>query len=110
MKIIMLSEKNQLPKFWRQVTPEEFARVFFIYIFKKPEHRQIFEDADGNKLNKNSLLFVKVFECGYSTWTGLGVAMVWYGDNDIRYYKYGDPQRWKDEEHLFVCQFLGDNS
>jgi len=106
---------NNFPPFWERISSEEFGQLFFCYIFKPSEYRQMIYTPDGLRANK--MLAAKLFEVSYSSWEGLGVAMTheWVRTKKgtrwvIRFYKYGDPELWKINEQKFADQFRGDNS
>lgn len=104
----MAHSYNTQPEFWREVTDEEFAHAFFQYLFKPQESRQMFYDTEDKKL-PSPVHQVRLFEIAYHGWEGLGVAIACI-DKEIRFFKYGDPDRWKDNFNRFAAQFAGDNS
>lgn len=103
---------NERPPFWREITDYEFGSIFFCYITKEKEFRQLF--WDGNRrltveegAGNNTFLF----EISYKSWEGLGVAMQMDNRaNKIRFFQYGDPEKWRIESARFAAQFAGDNS
>lgn len=96
--------ETMLPKFWRQITAEEFANDFYTFAFKKQEAKSFLHDRELNPLEK-PFIFVKVWKADYATWKGLGLAVCWHGKNDIRYYKFGNPKKWGKEKNIFFSAF-----
>ncbi len=84
--------------------------MFFMYIFLPPVLKQIVRDANGNEV-RGRFDNVKLFEVNYDGWEGMGVAMEYNHKEDrMRYYRFGEGQRWQDNENAFCAQFAHDNS
>jgi len=106
MEIVSKETKTMLPKFWRQITAEEFASDFYTFAFKKQKSRSFIYDRNLTPLEK-PFLFVKIFKSEYATWKGLGMAICWHGKNDVRFYKFGNPKKWGKEKNIFFIHFYG---
>lgn len=109
------SNYNTQPKGWKEISGGEFSLAFFSYIFKEPESRQMHYDHEGNKIPYNGN--TKLFEVAYSDWENMGVAMRWeyeagkfYEDGQMKYFRFGEDERWAINESRFAAQFAGDNS
>jgi len=94
-----------LPPYWKQITNEEFAIDFFCFHCKQQKSKLFFYDENGEPL-KQPFIFTKIWDIEYPTWEGLGLAICWHGNNDIRFYRYGDPKKWETEKALFNAIFV----
>jgi hypothetical protein len=100
---------NTAPSHWMEINEAHFTRLFFLYIKKHPVHRQIIRDISGEDLSYTGSSCL--FELAYKGCEGLGVAIAQSKDRDqLRFFKFGDMQRWHKFEQGFAAQFAGDNS
>lgn len=104
---------NEQPKGWKEISVSDFSRAIFCYIFKKHIMRQMHYDHEKNKIpyKGNTLLF----EVSYTDWENMGVAMRFEYDKDydkgqMKYFRFGEDERWEINERKFAAQFAGDNS
>lgn len=106
-----MSDFNNAPIHFEEITEQSFGHLFFHYCFKPPVYKQIYNDAEGNKL-PSALHGTKFFEIEYESWKGMGVAMNFdYPNNKMRYFRYGaTPEMWNKKAGEFASQFRGDNS
>lgn len=106
---------NNRPDGWQELTAREFAdHYYFHYCLKKAEYRQI--KSDPNNI-MSGLLSARLYELEYASADGLGVAIVndWLAARTdetkvIRYYRFGDPEKWEKFRSRFASQFAHDNS
>lgn len=106
-----MSDFNNTPPHFEEITEQSFGHLFFHYCFKPPIYKQLRNDSDGNNL-KNIIGGTHLFEIEYDTWKGMGVAMSFdYQNSKMRYFRYGaTPEMWNKKAGEFASQFRGDNS
>jgi len=102
------SHYNVTPRGFKEITQAEFSRRFFMYILKPQCSKQIHEDADGNQLEEK-FFQIRFWEISYPNWENMGVAMA-EEKYTMRYFIFGERERWIKNENAFAAQFAGDNS
>ncbi len=98
---------NTPPNHWQEISEKEFRHLFFMYIFKPHEYRQLrYTDTLMGGLNNT-----KLYEIQYEGWEDLGVAIAddWKASK-LKFYKFGNPELWSIRTAEFAQQFSGDNS
>jgi hypothetical protein len=105
----MANDYNKEPEGWKEISEDDFKRLFFHYIYKKPEFRQIFYNQE--KSSMGGVYDAKLFEVEYDGWENMGVAIIDdFKAKKMKFYKFGTEERWKKNEGRFSSQFAGDNS
>lgn len=104
-----MSKYNEQPKGWKEISDADFVRLFFMYIFKDSETRQMRRDADGKPIPYEGT--TRLWEVKYGGWEGLGVGIRYdYATKRIKYFRYGEDELWRQRNNEFAAQFANDNS
>lgn len=106
-----MSKYNDFPPHWREISNEDFARIFFCYQTPKPESRQMFHDDENGFRNlKRGYVTASLFQISDPFYKSeIGIAMFRTNDG-VRFAKYGSEEDWDKFESAFAYQFRGDNS
>jgi len=106
-----MSKYNLIPINWKEISNEEFTRVFFMYCFDPLEHRQMLRYPDGTNIGK--LINANIFSISGTKdkfpEDGLGVAL-FRDEYSCKFAKFGNDADWMKFEGDFAKQFRGDNS
>lgn len=102
------SHYNNAPVGFVGIKQEEFARIFFMYILKAQISKFVCRDHNGDDLSE-SFSSIRFWEIDYPGWEGMGIAMA-YKKDKMRYFRFGEDDRWIKNENKFATQFARDNS
>lgn len=111
-----MSNYNKFPSHWREISNEEFAKIFFHYQTPNPEFRQMFHDDEtGFRDMKKGYTSAKLFQISdpfHNSEIGIALFEI-YIDSRIQklgFAKYGSEEDWLKFNSTFAYQFRGDNS
>lgn len=106
-----MNKFNLLPINWKEISNEEFTRIFFCYVSDPIEFRQMFYNQEGKRLKQ--YITANLFSVAGTKRTfgedGLGVALV-QDKYSCKFAKFGNDSDWSRFEAEFAAQFRGDNS
>lgn len=111
-----MSKYNEFPIEWREISNEEFTRIFFHYCKDPLEFRQMNRLSNGEPATRmvTANLFAVESTRKQFPEDGLGVA-IFETPEEIgkwisKFAKFGREEDWRKFESDFAAQFRGDNS
>lgn len=108
---LKMNKFNIFPDNWKEISNEEFTRIFFMYLKDQIEFRQMMRFSNGEPASRR--IYGNMFSIsGTKTQfpeDGLGVALFRDGYS-CKFAKFGNDLDWSKFESDFAAQFRGDNS
>ena len=110
-----MSIYNQFPIEYREISENEFTRIYFHYCFDPVENRQMLLFSDGTRSNR--MIPARLFSISGTKRKFLddGLGVILYNDYNsgtwrLGFAKFGKQEDWIQFESDFSAQFRGDNS
>lgn len=102
-----MSKYNEFPVDWREISNEEFTRLFFGHVKEPIEFRQMNRLLNGEPASR--MITANLFPILGFGFKDLGIA-IYEDSNQSKFAKFGSETDWRSFEGKFAAQFRGDNS